>query len=383
MLRVSLWRTVLFVMVAFCLGEAWAQDTPSATTYFQAYEDALQRGDLPAAETAAAQALAVSEQRSGDSGRTAVLAFNLARVRLSLGQAAQARAPAERAYDLSRTQGAASGLDPLMSRVLWGRVRVASEGLGASDFLLSALEDAEGREDLLQDRYDAADQLGLASLQAMRHIIARRAWALAAETAGGAPYDADFARGRALTYEGIATSLQTLMRDVTPRSLLVREARERFAEAHPLLQPFATASAAADGALTHPQELYAQLLGWDATLRSLQVTALHPGANRVLPSNPTTFEGAPVCSYEGDASGVQFPARQYFEGQLGTVVLRLTPNDDGSLTGLVAAGVGDEAFEQNVRRASAPWVFRPSAANEGACRTPPVLYLTIVFGYRP
>lgn len=77
-------RTV--ALAALFATAAIAQEPPSVVAYYQQYSAALEHGDLAAAERAAASALAASEQRDGNGGRTPILALNLAGTRVQLGQ---------------------------------------------------------------------------------------------------------------------------------------------------------------------------------------------------------------------------------------------------------------------------------------------------------
>lgn len=379
------WRAALLALLTFAAVEARAQEAPSAESHFRSYEAALQRGDLIAAEASAAQALALADQPAAESSRTTVLAFNLARVRAALGQWQQALAPAQRAYDASRTRGAASGVDPLMARLLWGRVRVAVEGFPGAGFLGSALEDAEGREDLLGDRYDAANDLGMWAMQMRNFGLARTAWRLASDASRGAAYDARYARGRALAYEGMAISLQSVTRDPIMRPLVAREARDRFAEAQPLIHPFAIVDAA-DGARTEPQALYAQLLAWDEIVWTKMASQdfTRRGIEQ-LDANPRTLDGAPVCALtRRGPDGLAFPLISPQRGQIGAVVLRIRFGPDGAHLGTdVAAAVGNTEFEEEVNNAVASWTFAPIANDPEGCGVPSIYYFSVTFGYRP
>ncbi len=378
-------RVALIVLMALVWGNAHAQDGPSpVASQFQLYNEALQRGDLVAAEAAASAALSASEQRDGDGNHTPVLALNLARVRIALGQWQQASAPARRAYELSRAGAPGSNVDPLMSALMWGRVQLGLEGLAGASFLSDALEAASGRDDLLGDRYDGAEQLGLWAMEVRRYLIARRAWEFAVAAADGAPYDAAFARGRARAYEGIAITLQTITRDVVLPSLVAREARERFSEAHSLLQPLALLDAP-DGQLTAAQELYAQVLAWDATIWSKMTSddASRRGEER-LDANPAIIEGATVCAiHRLQRPGLQYPAQQTREEQLGAVVVRLRFGAGGAYVGAdIAAAVGDEDFERVVGAAAAQWTFAANPQSSEGCRVPSVFFVPVTFFMR-
>jgi hypothetical protein len=81
-------RPTVFVAAAFAalltVASATAQTNP-VLQHYRAYAAALERGDLATATTEAQAALAASEARDGDGGRTAVLSLNLATVQLWAG----------------------------------------------------------------------------------------------------------------------------------------------------------------------------------------------------------------------------------------------------------------------------------------------------------
>lgn len=361
---------------------AAAQDATPTATHFHEYSQALERGDLAGAEVAARAALEASQQSDGEGGRTALLAFNLARVRAQLGQWQEARAPAEEAYSLSR-RGVA-GLDPAMSELLWGRVRVATEGLHGADFLSNALERDANRTDLIGDRYDAADQLGLWAMQTRNYLIARAAWSQAADAAQGAPFDQNYARGRARAYEGMAIALQSMRRDLTmspmERRISARQVHERLREAHELVRPFAFADSAE---LTGPQELYAQILAWDAAVWS-KMASEDPArlGDPQLDTAPLGAGNTPFCAILQQNGGQPFfPAQQAREGQLSAVVLRLRFDEQGRYLGAsVAAAVGADDFARNVATAAANATY--VTQRDGGCRVSPIQYQRVTFVFR-
>src|SRR5690606_22172944 len=108
---------------------------------FREYRAALERNDLPAAEKAAAAALAASEASNGR--RTAVLAFNLATVRLELGGDYDALDPARTAHRLA-TADDDSGLDGRVATLTLGRAELAAnEKRDGSRRLIAAIPEAE------------------------------------------------------------------------------------------------------------------------------------------------------------------------------------------------------------------------------------------------
>lgn len=359
---------------------ALAQDAPSISGHFRVYQAAIQRNDLAAAETAAAAALALSEQKDGDGGRTAVLAFNLARVRVQQGRWQEARAPAQKAYTLSRT--GAAGVDPYMSALLSARIRLQLDGGAASSELSSLLDQTANREDLIGDRFDAAEQLGIWASQSRSFLIARSAWAQAAEAARGAPYDVRFALGRARAYEGMAIISQSVTRNVTMSETVANQARERLKEAHGLVRPFAYSPAQA-GAYSKPQQVYAEILAWDSALWSLMSRNLMQARrNERLDSNPKSIDGKPVCDIErvsGDR--LTYPQNMVMDGQLGAVVVALRFDAAGVYQGLdVLSYAGDEPFMRTVARSASTWVFKTKSTV--GCTPAPVFYMPIAFNIR-
>lgn len=358
---------------------AFAQDAPSIAGHFRQYQAAMQRNDLPAAEAAGAAALALSEQKDGDGGRTAVLSFNLARVRVQQGRWQEARAPALKAYTLSRAGTA--GVDPMMSALLYGRVRLQAEGGAAASDLSSLLDKSRNRADLVGDRYDAADQLGVWAAQSRSFQIARNAWAHAAQTAQGASFDAQFARGRAVGYEAIATMSLSIVRNLSLSRTVTHEGRARLTEAHALVRPFAFAPAQS-GVVNTPQRVYGEILAWDAALWSLTYNS-PPAVRRGprLDPNPASFDGVPACVVTRTGDRPVYPLRESQEGQIGAATMVARFDADGIYRGIDVAGyVGDEAFVQAISRAAKTWAF--AVQRTETCKPALVYYVPVAF-YMP
>lgn len=373
-------RAVALAIALLASGAA-AQEPSPVIAYFQQYNSALERGDIAAAESAAASALAASQQRDGNAGRTPILALNLGRVRIQLGQWQDAGAPARLAYDLSRSSGA-SEVDQGMSGLLWSRVRLANEGFDASGFVVEMLERTKDRTDLLGDRYDAAEQLGLWAMQTRNFLIARRAWTHAQDAAAGASIPAEFARGRALAFEGVSIAMLSLTREVFMPLRTARAIRERLTEAHALVRPFAFADLPPE-ALATTQSVYAQILAWDAAIWS-KLVADDPtmrGRDR-LDANPQSIDGIPVCAVRPlDGSNLSYPARSAREGQLAGVVIGLRFDEQGTYQGAdVLAAVGDEEFTRHMTETISGWAFA-TEASEG-CRSTPLRFVAISFSQR-
>lgn len=364
------------VLTALVATTAIAQEPPPVVTYYQQYSAALEHGDLEAAERAAASALAASEQRDGNGGRTPILALNLARTRVQLGQWQDASSPARLAYDLSRTNSA-SGVDQGMAGLLWARVRLANEGFQASGFVSEMLDRSEDRADLLGDRYDAAEQLGVWAMQTRNFLIARSAWAHAADTAQGAPYDAAFARGRALTHEGMAITLQGTTRDFS--LALVRQALERLLRAHALIRPLAFADLPSESSRA-ARDLYAQILAWDAAIWSQLAADTPPQHVRErLDPTPRNIDGISVCAIRRESGSNRiYPSVQAPGGRLSAVVVGLHFDSLGAYQSAdVMAALGDEGFIRVAAAAASTWTY--VAELSGDCRTAALYFVPIAF----
>lgn len=366
--------------IVLCAVAASAQAPLPVTAAYQQYTQAMQRGDLAGAETAASAALAASQARDGTGGRTPVLALNLARVRVQQGKWREAQAPTRQAYELSHASSA-SGVDPAMSGLLWGRVRLALEGLAAVDPLTALLQNTSTRNDLLGDRYDAAFDLGVWASHNSNHLLATRAWGFAADAAQGAPVDQRFARGQARTYEAEEMATQALTRELTLPPPIVQQIRAKLTEAYGLIRPFAF-SPSRDAQVPPPQQLYAEILTWDRIVWSKVASddATHRNDARLDP-NPPSIDGVPVCPVHRNENGqhAYFPAARLARGQLAAVTMRMRFSDTGVYQGAeVAASVGDDGFLRNVTTATGAWTY--SVAVTPACKPAPVFYEPVTFG---
>lgn len=373
------------VLTALVATTAIAQEPPSVVAYYQQYSAALENGDLAAAERAAASALAVSEQRDGMGGRTPILALNLARTRVQLGQWQDASAPARLAYDLSRTNSA-SGVDQGMAGLLWARVRLANEGFQASGFVSEMLDRSEDRADLLGDRYDAAEQLGVWAMQTRNFLIARSAWAHAADTAQGAPYDAAFARGRALAHEGMAITMQSIARDDFRLTTLPRQALQRLSAAHALIRPFVFADSPSEPSRAAPdsraaQVLYAQILAWDAAIWSQLDSETPPRYfGERLEATPRNIDGIAVCAIRRESGSNRIDGSFQTLGgdQLSAAVAGLHFDSMGVYQGAdLMATVGNEGFVRAAAVTASTWTY--VAELSGDCRPAALYFVPIAF----
>ena len=117
----------LFAIAAIAMLAPQAHAQQSAVMqHYRAYEAALQQGDIPTAAREAQAALAASEARDGDGGRTAVLSLNLAIVRLMAREYGAARAASERALVLGRA--GATGVNEPLAELISARAALALDG---------------------------------------------------------------------------------------------------------------------------------------------------------------------------------------------------------------------------------------------------------------
>ena len=202
-------RTVCFLIMAVAVAlapqPAFAQQN-SVIEHYRAYNAALERGDVSTAAREAQAALDASQARDGDGGRTAVLALNLATVRLLAGEHDQARMAAQRALDLAHV--GAGGVNAALAELIIARANLSMatgpEAVAAArqlDALLWAPA-AEGLPD--SDVYLAGEQLGDWAFANRDWVLAQRGWSAAGARAAGAARGENYGLGRARTREGIA-----------------------------------------------------------------------------------------------------------------------------------------------------------------------------------
>jgi hypothetical protein len=351
--------------------------------HFREYRAALERDDLPAAEAAAAAAVAASEAASGQ--RTAVLALNLANLRLELGPPYEALPPARTAHALATTLGA-SAVDPVAAALTLGRAELsAGEARGAAR-LLDALAAGEANGALDTDRYNAAVALGMWGIEAKRYDTARSAWATAARLAH-ATEDPTFARARALTGEGaaifLANSDRTVQTDGRIRVLSTPDAQaanDAFSIAQRLLLPAAFAEIT-DAKLTAGQLAFAQAMAWQSAL-----LARIQSNDEELPA--PTPAGGDLPAYDDrfcklrtvrDAEVVYPPAALNSFG-VGAVVLHFGLDSAGAVTSrTIAAAIPPGALADAVAETADEWHVEKDPAAPASCRMPPASYVNVRF----
>jgi hypothetical protein len=327
----------LWIAGAIVSGAAMAQQPNPVVENYHAYMTALQRGDRAGAEAPAAAALAASQARDGDNGRTAVLALNLARLRVELSKFADALPPGTLAASVAQTQGGASGVDLVLAQIVLGRAELGAGNRNAGDHLRAALLAANGRRDLDEDAFAAATELGRWAHTVARYDVMRVAYESAFDHVAGAPGDAPLAHGVTKASLGVAMLMSrghtTHADEIRAYTLLT----EALIELWPLAQ-----SDGPNGQLTAAQMAFARAMAW----RSLAYRHGHTDASPEFAQNQIGVVG---CEYHiehtaGDHSSF-YPREALNHGREGVVVIRAVFNGDGQVVNAQAAAAApDEDF---------------------------------------
>ncbi len=376
-------KRAVFAILAWALSAGAAMAQQSVADHYRAYQAALERSDLAAAEAAAGEALAASQARDGDGGATAVLALNLATVRFLNNDAEGALAPAQRALDLAQARGDASRVSPVLARLVLGRVQLALNQPDAAPRVLAALEEAQAAQADPSEIYDAAVQLGRFSLRTKSYPQARHAWSIAANYAEGARFEPAYALAHAQVGGAAAIVLDDIVRSGRARDRLTREtavlARRELNESIALLQPMAEIESP-DGAMTLAQSTYAEALAWRALVR-----AKADADGLLLPREDPEAQGdgareidvpipavSPRClvrfRFNGNIARL-IPEQNLRDGAFAGLAIRYRISEAGQVTASdTVAIVGPEAFSQLVENSWRFWRVERLDASPPNCR---------------
>lgn len=381
------------LLVALAPAAAQQSSSEAVVASFREYRAALERNDLPAAERAAAAALAASE--AGNGRRTAVLALNLANVRLELGGDYDALAPARKAYELA-TAGADSGVDARVAALTLGRAELADDDRGGSRRLIAAIPAAESEPAFAADVYNAATALGQWALEAQEFNTAENAWRTA-EKLADTTADPTFARARALTGLGVAIFLgnanpqeqqvgSRMRRVSTPQA---QEASEAFVGAQLLLWEAAHAEIPPGAKLTAGQAAYAQAMAWQGALLA-RLDSMGEDGGLELPSNPSSRD-IPIpadfnrlCGMRALNTGpeIEYPTEALFRYGVGAVVMHFGLAPDGTVRSrTIAASIPQGPLADAVEKTLDQWRIERSSAAPG-CRMPSSFYFSVRFVLR-
>lgn len=361
---------IVAAVLLVVLSAAGAYAQPAANPVmdnYRAYQEALARGDLANAEVAAVAALAASEQRDGDGGRTAVLLLNLATLRLDRGNASGAKAPAERALALaSRENG---GVDPLLAEIVLGQVELATgSGIPGRDRLASVLARAENRPDLSDRRLVASNELGHWALARGDHAWARIGFGFAARSVTGADPLSTYLRARAHLAEAgtiIQGDQRTRRRDPAGAMEALRILVNVEDELRPHIQRMQ-----ADNAVTPTQQAFAESLAWQGVVRLSYPELTAP------PNIATTDE----CEVKYDQSEFTHYLMNLYRVVRGVVVVRVLFDDEGRMQRTeVVVAEPQEYFPQNARQMAVNFNIRADRTTRPGCQMPRVHFFPVTF----
>jgi hypothetical protein len=359
-------------------------------SHFREYRAALERDDLRAAEAAATAALEASEAASGR--RTAVLALNLANLRLELGEPYDALPPARTAQRLATTS-ADAGVDPVAATLTLGRAELAADDPAGASRLLETMSVAVGKEALATDTYNASVALGTWGIEKSDRFgynVARTAWGTA-ERLAHTTDDPTFARARARTGAGAAIALAGMDRTASdPRGSPIelspfdaKAANDDFSVALRLLEQRALADAPSAAGPAPVQQVYAQALGWQAALLAkAQSLGQGPPAppsfgNDVPPQNAGNHCAMRVIR---DGTQIAYPAEALDRYGVGAVVVQLGVDAIGTATSrTVAAAIPPGTLGRSVEAVVHEWRTEKDPNAAPSCRMPGSVFVPVRF----
>lgn len=357
-------RKRYFALTAIAVGWSFlslpvnAQAPDAVVSAYREYKTAKDRGDLPAAEAAASRALAASESRDGNGGVTAVLAMNLAIVRMGEGHKAEAIAPAQRALDLAAH--GAKGVDPLAARLLLGEAEVSTTPKTDYGPLEAALQEADSRSSDIDDyAYPAAVALGVAARDAKQWYAMRVAWRSARLHIGGAAEPREFLLAQAMTQEALALVIQR--RDEEADKLLT-QAIKILAPLAPETQSVSTISTAE---ANYAEAIVIELAEEARRASEGKVLSKHEIDQRPgLPGSPALCQGAltphPLPN---------FPFYEAAGSSVGAVIVRARVDSEGKVLDThVIAGFPNKAFQERVADPRIKWTFERAKDAAPGCR---------------
>jgi len=381
---------VLALAVALAVGTSAAAQTPNPVLqHYRAYQAALEAGDLAAADRAGAAALEASEARDGAGGRTAVLAINLATLRLGADRRAEARGPAQRARALA---GGDSGVDPVMAELILGRAELASSDLEAGAARVLAAT-ANAGPDLAEPAYDAAADLGGVAFARTELAIAQQAWTEAvriarigtgdtwalllarAQVGLGAAYTiqdrVEFARGapggsRIQADRGAAEDVSLTAHSVLEAALVS-------------VQPLSSRQGEG-GAMTVAQQVHAEALVWLAALRARMQSRGEDVPVYDLDGLRLSRNGGVACDFTLDGPRPRLEEEELEAWGVASAVIGVAIDDAGRVEdAAVVAAVGGPRFTESLRSSLSNWRVRRLATSSPGCSMNAVGFIPVTF----
>jgi hypothetical protein len=369
--------TLLFAASVASIARSQPTEPPPAdpvVASFREYRAALERNDLPAAETAAEAALAASQ--ASDGRRTAVLALNLANLRLELGGDYDALAPAQTAYALAVSPDA--GIDALAAALTLGQAEIRTgDAVAGAQRLLDAFTAAQAAGTLEPEVYAAAVMLGLWGIADQRYLVAHEAWTTAERLARVAE-DPTLARARALTGQGAAILLASTDRRLPALALAeltaanAQTANDKFTVAQRLLMPAALGDNAA-AEVTPSQRAFAEALAWhSALLAKVQSQGAALPTTTPYSDDAPRFDRPGVCVLRAIIDPAPPPPGDALDRySVGAVVVHMRLDARGRVVGHeVVASVPSRLLEGPVRVVAEKWRVEKEPGTARDCRMP-------------
>ena len=388
------WWTALGALIAVSVAPSLAaaqQAENPIVTHYRAYQSTFDAEDFATAETEAAAALQASMARDGDGGATAVLAINLAKLRLVRSEIELAYPPALQAFNIAQAN-AASGVDPLLARLVLGRAELSQARSSAGrPRLETALHDAAARQDLHSEAYDAAADLAQFLYRQQDFSDAASSWASAQQFANSIAIDQGFQAAEARIGEGAslimhATRAQYQERaNPTDTHLHVsaqpeyRRADQVLSEAEDLLSSVAHEHAQ-PGALTVAERAFANAMAWRQFL-SASLTSTNQAQVPVNDAPPAGASSQPICPMRLISEPApNFPPGANAGFVSGAVVVRILVDAQGNIIDRrVAAAVPGVWFQSAIESVLPQWRMESEPVGPETCRIERAWYFPIQF----
>jgi TonB family protein len=386
---------VALLLAANAAGAEPAAAPSPTVQHYQAYARALEQGNLPLAETEADSALAASVAQYGDGGRTAVLASNLAGVRLLLGRYSAAVEPARKALAIAESQGDASGVDVHVARLMLGRAEMPGGGAAAMDRLLQAVKAAQGVPGIDAEAYPAAVELATAAHDAGRYQLSSEAWVASARFAKGSRINADYARARAKLGEAVARTVPIMKSQAAGFDRRAAGFGRRIREFEAIDALLAEAMD-----LVHDQAVQGEIGGELTRAQAVygEAAALKNGLNAKLKVDQTGQWKETTPTKQANEIGVKedspprcarrwvtkpepaYPPARLVAGGVGSVLLKILVDEAGTVSRVQVAGAaGGQEFSDSVVAAAGRWRAEKEDGATPGCRMAGESFLPVKF----
>jgi hypothetical protein len=387
----------LVVALVTCgIGAGTANPADPVQTQFQTYTTARKANDLAGADAALQAALAASVAHSGDGGRTAELALELARFRLLRGEFAAAVAPAREAVRIADQRGLAAGIDADLARLTLARAELrGTDARDADQRLLRLLEEIPYSPDNAPDLLAAAFNLAQTADEAGQAGMARQAWAQCGSLSRRQPRPdpvliatAQVGEARAGLLERLRSERRLALSTSPPSgessygryaTMLLEAAGRVEAEAMQWQAQFEPAVA---------QRVYGEANVWLGVVKAKLKSEDRKLAD-AMRQDSGSFDVAPradvpLCAVRQVTEPMPaFPKAQRVRDGVGAVVLKMRFDDTGRVLQLaVVTSAGGPEFEQSVADVASSWrIVSDDTETQGSCRMARDRIITVLFVY--